>query len=59
MNITTEEIKKLKSTKSEKEWNDMCDEIKRARNGEYPPDWWQQIMLSGLMTQISSSWDTF
>ncbi len=48
MNLTNEEIIRLEATKNEQEWNDVCDEIKTARNDQYPPDWWPRIMLSGL-----------
>ena len=56
MNITTEEIKALEETKSERDWITVCDNIKRARSGSYPPDWWDKIMLSGLMLRITLSW---
>ena len=56
MNLTDQEIEKLKATKSETEWNAMCDEIKRARGGQYPPDWWPRMMMSGLISQIQALW---
>lgn len=56
-NLTEEEITRLKATKSEQEWNDVCDEIKTARNGQYAPDWWARIMVSGLARQIKARWN--
>lgn len=56
MNLTEEELIRLKATKSVQEWNDVCDEIKTARDNQYPPDWWQQIMVSGLCAIIKSGW---
>lgn len=56
MNLTEKEIEKLKATKSESEWNSACDEIKKARNGIYPPDWWPRMMMSGLIAEIQDSW---
>ena len=53
-NLTDTEIQKLKNTTSEAEWNAVCDEIKAARNGEYPQDWYRRIVMSGLMTMITS-----
>lgn len=56
MNITEQELEKLKSTKSETEWNAACDEIKRARGGQYPPDWWTEVVMSGLMSAARLLW---
>jgi len=56
MNITDEEIKALENTKSEDEWNAECDKIKRARDGQYPPDWWAGVSQSGLMHRVHLSW---
>ena len=49
MNITTEELNKLLSSKNEPEWNATCDEIKSNRGGQYPSDWYTSVVLSGLM----------
>lgn len=56
MNITNEELSKLRSTRSEQEWNSICDEIKAARNGQYPPDWWAKVMMSGLASAVRDQW---
>ncbi len=50
-NITEEEIEKLKATNTESEWNTVCDEIKAARGGEYPADWWAKVKQSGLLDE--------
>lgn len=55
-NLTDEEIIRLKATKSEQEWNDVCDEIKTARDGQYPNDWFMRVMVSGLAEQIKARW---
>lgn len=55
-NITDLEIVNLFGTKSEKQWNAVCGEIKSARGGEYPPDWYAKIVLSGIMSIISNGW---
>ena len=56
MNITNEEIKKLEDCKSADDWRNACDEIKSARNGQYPPDWWEKVKLAGMMDRIFSRW---
>lgn len=55
-NITDSEIANLKATRSSIEWNSVCDGIKTARGGEYPPDWWSRIMMTGLAAQIHDAW---
>ena len=56
MKITNEEIKKLEDCKSAGDWGNACDEIKSARNGQYPPDWWEKVKLTGMMDRILSRW---
>lgn len=55
-NITPEELESLRSTKNETEWNQACDAIKKARNGAYPPDWWAEVMQSGLAAEVAHNW---
>ena len=54
MNLTNEEMGKLEAAKSTAEWNDCCDEIKRARGGQYPPDWYQRVIMTGLAQRVGS-----
>jgi L-rhamnose mutarotase len=56
MNLTEAEMAKLRNTKNESEWNAVCDEIKAARNGAYPPDWFAKMMMTGLMSAIAATW---
>jgi hypothetical protein len=56
MNITQAELDALRSTKNESEWNNVCNGIKQARNGSYPPDWWAMVMLSGLAKEVANAW---
>lgn len=55
-NLTDEEMAKLKATKNEQEWNAVCDEIKGARNGCYPPDWYPRVIIDGVADRVSASW---
>lgn len=50
-NITDAELEKLKAAKTQGEWNAACDEIKKARGGQYPADWWAKVKLSGIMDE--------
>jgi hypothetical protein len=51
-NLTDNEYMRLLQSRSSKDWGDVCDEIKRARNGVYPRDWFQKIILSGVMNAV-------
>lgn len=54
--ITDEEIASLRATKNASQWNAVCDKIKKARNGQYPGDWWPKVMASGLNSEIQANW---
>jgi hypothetical protein len=56
MNLTDEELQNLKDTKSEQEWNNTCDEVKRARGGQYPPDWYAKVLATGLAHEVQANW---
>lgn len=45
----------MSSSKSEKEWNDNCDKVKRACGG-YPSFWYGAIIMSGLLSQTQMKW---
>lgn len=55
-NLTDDELNKLSTSNSEQEWNKVCDEVKDARSGGYPPDWYQKVLASGLATQKQLDW---
>jgi hypothetical protein len=57
MNITESELIQLKSARSSRMWNVACDKIKEARGGAYPPDWYAKVLSSGLMRDVSRSWE--
>lgn len=56
MNISEEELFSLVSTTNVVEWNNACDDIKKARGGQYPPDWFPVVMMSGLAADIQEAW---
>ena len=41
---------------SEREWNENCDMIKKANNGDYPGFWFQEVMMSGLASRTQAKW---
>jgi len=51
-NLTENEIATLEACRSESDWNKACDVVKAARGGEYPPDWWPVMKLTGRMDRI-------
>lgn len=47
--LTDVEIQKLAAAKdNEAVWNAVCDEIKAARGGQYPPDWYVVVIIGIL-----------
>lgn len=53
--LTNDELKLLESSTSEKEWNATCDTIKNNHGG-YPHDWYEKVILSGLMGRVANRW---
>ena len=38
----------MKSSKTEKEWNENCNKVKRAHHGKYPDCWFELIISKGI-----------
>ncbi len=49
--LTKNEIERLNEAKTEHEWNDVCDAVKAARDGNYPRDWYSRVVRSGLLNR--------
>ena len=56
MKITEQELKSLEACQSAQDWSDACDAVKEVRCGQYPPDWWDKVKLTGMMDRILSRW---
>ncbi len=54
--MTEEQIQQLLNTKSETEWNALCDEIKQANGGDYPHDWYVRVIIGGVINQAQANW---
>jgi len=37
---------------TEYEWNNNCDHVKAANNGNYPDFWFEEIILSGMHDMV-------
>jgi len=46
--MTEEQIEMMKSSATEVEWNANVGKVK-ATHGGYPTDWYEKIVLSGVM----------
>jgi hypothetical protein len=51
-NLTAAELETLEACKTGEEWEAACSAVKKARGGQYPPDWWPEMKLSGRMDRI-------
>jgi hypothetical protein len=56
MKLTQAEIDKAETCQTSGDWRNFCDEVKAARDGEYPSDWWHEMKLSGRMDRIVGRW---
>lgn len=56
MNLTQAEEIALLEAPSEAAWDKVCDQIKAARAGKYPPDWWERVAKSGLGSHVAAGW---
>ena len=50
-----EVVELMESSKSEQEWNDNCDKVKKACDG-YPSFWYASIIMSGVASSVWSGW---
>ena len=49
MNLTNEEKTALREAHgNDEEWNGLISQIKRKRGGEYPPDWYKEVICGIL-----------
>lgn len=50
-----EVVELMKSSKSEQEWNDNCDEVKKKCGG-YPEFWYGAIVISGVINEVNAKY---
>lgn len=50
--LTDAELERLKTCRSEDDWDAACTAIKKAHGGRYPSDWFARVLQSGLMAEI-------
>lgn len=57
LDLTKEEdvVTLMKSSTSERNWNENCDKVKKANNG-YPSFWFKAIIIGGVARDTSSKW---
>lgn len=48
----------MRHSQSELQWDSHCDQVKAANNGDYPNFWFETIVLSGLMAEVTSLFQT-
>jgi hypothetical protein len=53
--ITDEDLGKLENTKSDVEWDAVCDAIKKKYGG-YPENWYPKVILSGFAARVAAKW---
>lgn len=56
MKLSDRELAALKASKSQKEWNDLVEWIKSARDGKMPDDWHRTVLSTGLIHEVMKGW---
>lgn len=56
MNLTTGELARINACQTAQEWQAICDAVKAARKGAYPPDWFPVVLQSGLCDRVVKRW---
>jgi len=51
-NLTESEFARLNACRSEQDWADAVTAIKDARDDDYPADWYERMLATGLMDRI-------
>jgi len=54
--LTEQDIDDLRNTKTEQEWDSVCDRIKAAHKGSYPADWYPRVLASGFAAAVFRGW---
>ena len=49
-----EVIALMKSSTNDRAWDNNCDKVKAAHNGEYPDYWFKEIVLYGIIDEYPS-----
>jgi hypothetical protein len=57
-NLTTREglAAHMRAAKSESDWNNRIEAVKRANGGDYPNFWFATVIMSGLAAEVQASW---
>jgi hypothetical protein len=56
ISLTDDEMDRLRKATTGREWGDVCDDIKSARDGQYPHDWFRKVLASGLLHELQQKW---
>lgn len=52
----TQVVELMKSSETEKEWEENCETVYKACGGGYPSFWYKAVILSGVCRQTSAKW---
>jgi hypothetical protein len=56
MNNYQKVVDLMRSSSSEKEWNENCDKVKAENGNDYPEFWFRAIIMSGLHNDVVKKW---
>lgn len=56
-NLTKDELAALEGAEGTVEYGTIVRDIKKARGGQYPEDWWPLVMASGgISERLAKKW---
>ena len=54
--LTDQDMRDLEATACEEQWNAICDRVKTENDGQYPSDWFERVIMSGLAARTVERW---
>lgn len=57
MLLKDSDLNALKNSQNEEEWNAVCDRVKKEGGGNYPTDWFEKVLRSGVAGDAQERWD--
>lgn len=47
--LTEDDIKELERADSDEQWNVVCDRVKAENGNQYPSDWYEKVIKTGMI----------
>lgn len=54
--LSDEDLLMLENIQTEEAWTAACRQIKGQVGGQYPVDWYEKVIASGLLSRVAARW---